>query len=92
MWILVVILALMIPLIAVVLDSPVVRALAGRWEREGQPEAVDPLLGSRVAALEAEVERLNREIESTREESQFVRRLLEKKPDGGLLPPGEPQD
>jgi hypothetical protein len=92
MWILVVILALMIPLIAVVLDSPVVRALAGRLERQSQPETGDPLLGSRVAALEAEVERLNHELERTREESQFVRRLLEKKPEGGLLPPGDTKD
>jgi hypothetical protein len=92
MWILVVILALMIPLIAVVLDSPVVRALAGRLEREGQRDSADPQLGSRVAALESEVERLNHELERTREESQFVRNLLEKKPDGGLLPPGDSKD
>lgn len=92
MWIIVVILALMIPLIAVVLDSPVVRALAGRMERQNMPDTTDPLLGPRVAALEAEVERLNHELDRTREESQFVRHLLEKKPDGGLLPPGDGKD
>ena len=88
-WI-IVILALMIPLLAVVLDSQLGRAIAGRLERDNRRE--DPtLLGTRLTALEAEVDRLNHEVERNREESEFVRRLLDKKPEGGAaLPPGEP--
>jgi len=86
---LIVILALMIPLLAVVLDSQLGRAIAGRLERDNRRE--DPtLLGTRVSALEAEVDRLNHEMERSREESEFLRRLLEDKPEGGAaLPPGD---
>lgn len=86
---LVVLLALMIPLIAVVLDSQLGRAIAGRLERDNARQ--DPaLLGSRVTALEAEVDRLSHEVERNREESEFLRRLLEDKPEGGAaLPPGD---
>lgn len=83
----VVIIALMIPLVAILLDSQLGKALAGRFERPSLAQD-DPLLGRRVAALEAEVDRLNHELERTREESEFVRRLLEKKP-LPELPPGE---
>ncbi len=88
-WI-VVILALMIPLIAVVLDSQLGRALAGRLERQNLSHD-ESRLGSRVAALETEVDRLNRELERAHEESEFVRHLLEGKAEGGALPPGVEQ-
>jgi hypothetical protein len=85
-WI-VVILALMIPLIAVVLDSHLGRALAEAVTRRGAP----PESGSspRLTALESEVERLNRELQRLEEETQFLHRLLEAKPSRqGELPPG----
>lgn len=83
----IVILALMIPLIAVILDSQLGRALAGRLER-GAP-ADESVLAPRVAALEGEVERLTKELEQLQEQSEFLNRLLESKSPAGELPPGE---
>mgnify|MGYP001053435294 CR=1 FL=1 len=91
MWSFVVFIALLIPLIAVVLDSQLGRALAARLERPSAP--LDPALSDRVAALEAEVERLSGELRSLAEQSEFLQRLLEEKPaPGGALPSGEPRD
>jgi hypothetical protein len=79
--------ALMIPLTAVILDSQVGRALAKRLEGG---EQVGDGLSTRVAALEGEVERLTHELQRLDEESAFLHRLLEKKePREALLPPGE---
>ncbi len=83
----IVILALMIPLIAVILDSQLGRALAGRLER-GQP-ADESLLAPRLQALEGEVERLTKEIEQLQEQGEFLSRLLENKTPAAQLPPGE---
>lgn len=78
--------ALMIPLTAVILDSQVGRALAARLERD-RPGA-DLAGGNRLTALESEVERLGREVQRLDEESVFLHRLLEgKTPE--QLPPGE---
>jgi hypothetical protein len=63
------VLVLLIPLLAVVLDSQLGRALARRIENDG-------IGGERMAALEGEVERLSREVESLREQTEFVDRLL----------------
>lgn len=91
MWSFVIFVALLIPLIAVVLDSQLGRALAARLERPSVP--ADPALADRVAALEAEVERLSGELRSLEEQSEFLQRLLEEKPaPGGALPSGEPRD
>jgi hypothetical protein len=44
-----------------------------------------------VAALEGEIDRLNQAVQQLEEESTFIHRLLESKPESeGLLPPGEP--
>jgi cell division protein FtsB len=80
--------ALMIPLTAVILDSQVGRALAARLER-GNSE-LDDGLAARLGELESEVERLVRDVERLDEESAFLQRLIEKKPDrGDSLPPGD---
>lgn len=81
--------ALMIPLVAVILDSQVGRALAARLEggRSG-----DSLSDRRLAALEGEVDRLNRELQRLDEESAFLHQLLEEKRSPGALPPGESTD
>lgn len=71
MWI-VFVLVLLIPLLAVILDSHLGRALARRIE-DGGPGS------DRLAALEAEVERLTRELERLREQTEFVDRLLEER-------------
>jgi hypothetical protein len=85
----IVILALMIPLIAVVLDSQLGRALAGRLERHAPVD--ESLLAPRIASLEGEVERLSKEMEQLQEQNEFLTRLLEGKSAAGELPPGEPQ-
>jgi hypothetical protein len=77
--------ALMIPLTAVILDSQVGRALAARLEGRNQmPDGVT----QRIGALEGEVERLNQSVEQLREESAFLQRLIEEKTaPQGLIPP-----
>ena len=86
-WI-VVILGLMIPLVAVILDSQLGRALAGRLERSSAPP--DESVTRRIAALESEVERLGLEVQRLEEESTFLHRLLESKPDPQRgLPPAD---
>lgn len=84
--------ALMIPLTAVILDSQVGRALAKRLEGNRSIDEGDAS-ATRLASLESEVERLSRELQRLDEESSFLHRLLEKKESpGALLPPGERDD
>ncbi len=78
--------ALMIPLTAVVLDSQVGRAIAARLEK---PEGREITSGSRMNALEAEVERLGKEVNRLEEETTFLHNLLESRASKGELPPGE---
>jgi uncharacterized protein YlxW (UPF0749 family) len=89
LFLIVLLVALMIPLVAVVLDSQVGRALAARLEgRAGS----DSLADRRLAALENEVDRLGRELQRLDEESTFLHKLLEEKRAPGALPPGERTD
>ena len=90
---LILMLVVLIPLLAIVLDSQVGRALASRLERRGLGEPQD-LMAERMAYLEGEVERLNSEIGRIGEESQFLHKLLaERHPEeGAALPPGDTQD
>ena len=96
MWLLVVVLlvALMIPITAILVDSPLGRSFARRLEGGDGAEggaggtgggAAVRRLERRVEVLETDVEELNRSISGMREELQFVQRLLEdprkKKPD-----------
>lgn len=86
---LVIILVLMIPILAIVLDSQVGRALAQRLEGRSLGSA-DELLADRVNYLEGEVERLNEELERLDEESQFLHKLLaERHEDADSLPRDE---
>src|SRR5687767_2054390 len=78
--------ALLIPLAAVILDSQVGRALAARLEGRD----VDSPSERRLAALEGEIDRLSRELQRLDEESAFIHRLLEeKRPQDRSLPPGD---
>jgi hypothetical protein len=79
-------LVLLIPLTAVILDSQLGRALAARLER-GAPREEDRLTRERIAALETEVERLSRDVQQLGEESEFLHRLLEERPARPALPP-----
>jgi hypothetical protein len=80
MWLFVVVLlvALMIPIAAILLDSPLGRSFARRLEGQGDGAGTGVRqLEHRVEALETDLEELNRSIAGMREELQFVQRLLE---------------
>jgi len=85
-------LVLLIPILAIVLDSGVGRALASRLERDRIPSGADTS-GEKLHYLEAEVERLSGEVHRLTEESDFLHKLLTEGSDGGgadpKLPPGE---
>jgi len=79
LWAFVVLVALMIPLTAVVLDSPVVRA----WAERRHPALPAPddgrtnELERKVETLENELDAVNRELGQLKEGQQFIQRLLE---------------
>jgi hypothetical protein len=87
---LILVLVVLIPLLAIVLDSQVGRALASRLERRGLGGPAD-LTAERIAFLEGEVERLASEVMRLDEEGQFVTKLLTegREAEGGSLPSGE---
>jgi hypothetical protein len=70
--------ALMIPLTAIVLDSPVVRAWVERMHG-GQIEGGADLkeLAKKVGILEADLDTVTRQLAQLQEEHQFMQRLLE---------------
>jgi len=80
MWIFVIVLviALMIPITAILLDSPLGRSMARRLEGQGEGGAGGVReLERRVEALETDISDLTRSVSGMREEIQFVQRLLE---------------
>ncbi len=87
---LILILVVLIPLLAIILDSQVGRALASRLERRSLDLPSD-LTGERIAYLEAEVERLTSEVVRLDDESQFVHKLLTERQEteGAALPSGD---
>ncbi len=86
---LVIILVLLIPILAIVLDSRVGQALASRLERRGLGSG-EELEGERLAYLEGEVERLSGELQRLDDESQFLHNLLtERASETEALPPGD---
>jgi len=82
-------LVLLIPILAIVLDSPVGRALAGRMERKGLSSGGEDVTSERLSCLEGEVERLTTEMRRLEEESQFLNQLLTDRPASRALPPGD---
>lgn len=87
---LILVLVVLIPLLAIVLDSQVGRALASRLEGKTIPSGSD-VNTERLAFLEGEVERLAAEVERLDEEGRFLQKLLEERPsnDERKLLPGE---
>jgi TolA-binding protein len=70
--------ALAIPLAAVILDSPVVRALADRTRRgDAAPSGEVKQLAQKVETLETEIEVVNRELAQLKEGQQFLQQMLE---------------
>jgi len=82
-------LVLLIPILAIVLDSPVGRALARRLEHRGLSPGGDDVTAERLSYLEGEVERLTTEMRRLEEESQFLNKLLTDRPASQALPPGD---
>ncbi len=86
------VLVLLIPILAIVLDSPMGRALAGRMERRGLSSGGEDATSERLSYLEGEVERLTTEVRKLEEESQFLNQLLTDRPASQALPPGDQSD
>lgn len=84
---LIILVVLMIPLLSIVLDSPVGRAIGRRLEGgEAAPPGLADI-AKRVELLEGEVDDLHRALTSVQEENAFLQRLLEDTPSRGSLPP-----
>lgn len=89
MWIIgiLILVALLIPFVSIVIDSPIGRALARRLEG---PEPADQdmvELGKKVELLEGEVDDLMRLVQGLQEETAFLQRLIEDAPPRSQLPP-----
>lgn len=75
MGILVILLVLLIPILAIVLDSELAKALAQRISAGPLPSS-DRATQERLSFLENEVERLTSEVGRLEEEGAFMHRLL----------------
>jgi hypothetical protein len=84
---LILLVALLIPIMGIVVDSPIGRALARRLEG---PQATPPAvadLAKKVELLEAEVDDLMRSVQGLQDENAFLQRLLEDPSQRSTLPP-----
>jgi hypothetical protein len=84
---LILIVALLIPIMGIVVDSPIGRALARRLEG---PQEIPPALSDlakKVELLEAEVDDLARSVQTLQDENAFLQRLLEDPSQRATLPP-----
>ena len=84
---LILIVALLIPIIGIVVDSPIGRALARRLEGPQQTPLALTELAKKVELLEAEVDDLMRSVQALQEENTFLQRLLEDPAQRSTLPP-----
>ena len=84
---LILIVALLIPIMGIVVDSPIGRAIARRLEG---PEAAPPgmaELAKKVELLEADVDDLTRSVQTLQDENAFLQRLLSEPSPRSTLPP-----
>ena len=88
MWIvgIILLIALLFPIIGIIVDSPIGRALARRLEGPEQTTPELSALAKKVDLLEAEVDDLTRNVESLKEDNAFLTRLIEDAP-ARRLPP-----
>lgn len=84
---LILIVALLIPIIGIVVDSPIGRALARRLEGPEQATPALSELAKKVELLEAEVDDLTRSVHALQDENAFLQRLLEDPAHRSTLPP-----
>jgi hypothetical protein len=84
---LILLVALLIPIMGIVVDSPIGRALARRLEgpQQAPPDVVD--LAKKVDLLEAEIDDLARSVQTLQDENAFLQRLLEDPSQRATLPP-----
>jgi hypothetical protein len=85
--VLILLVALMIPIMGIVVDSPIGRALARRLEGPQETPVALSELAKKVELLEAEVDDLTRNVQALQEENIFLQRLLEATPQRATLPP-----
>jgi hypothetical protein len=84
---LILIVALLIPIMGIVVDSPIGRAIARRLEG---PQAAPPgmaELAKKVELLEADVDDLTRSVQTLQDENAFLQRLLAESSPRSTLPP-----
>ncbi|MFL5401391.1 MAG: hypothetical protein ACJ8BF_01065 [Gemmatimonadales bacterium] len=84
---LILIVALLIPIIGIVVDSPIGRALARRVEGPQDTPPGVAELAKKIDLLEAEVDDLTRSVQALQDESAFLQRLLEDPAQRAILPP-----
>ena len=82
---LVVVLALLIPILAIVLHSPVGHSLADR-SRHVDNKALDDL-NRRVMALEEHIDEIGRVVRELHEETHFLQSLLQERGKPPPIPP-----
>ena len=82
---------LLIPILAIVLDSDLGKAIARRLER-GRSGDDNELMHDRVVFLEGELDRLGKDVMRLEEESRFLHNLLAERPDSATLSSGERPD
>jgi hypothetical protein len=84
---LILLVALLIPIMGIIIDSPIGRALARRLEGPEQtpPALID--LAKKIDLLEAEVDDLARSVQALQDENAFLQRLLEDPSQRATLPP-----
>jgi uncharacterized SAM-binding protein YcdF (DUF218 family) len=84
---LILIIALLIPILGIVVDSPIGRALARRLEGPQQTPLDVQELAKKLELLEAEVDDLSRSVQTLQDENAFLQRLLEDPSQRATLPP-----
>ncbi|HKK92883.1 MAG TPA: hypothetical protein VJ925_05590 [Longimicrobiales bacterium] len=89
---LIVLVVLMIPLTAIVLDSRLGQAMASRLERGQGPGTLPELTQERISYLEGEIERLDQDVRRLEEESRFMQQLLSDRPEPRALPESDDSD
>jgi hypothetical protein len=79
--------ALLIPVLAILLESPMGRALGRRLEGDQGPEPELRQLARKVELLEAQLDDVTRGLEDLREENAFLQKLLDDGSGRRALPP-----
>ena len=82
--------ALMIPILAIVLDAPALRHFL-EARRQAEPGQLEEL-SRKISLLEDQVDDLGRAVEALKEENQFLHQLLQNppRPASQRLPPPAP--